>query len=710
MKVYSDNKFIKNVILIGPPKSGKTTLAETMHFHGGLIKRCGSVEEKNTVSDYHDIEHERGNSVCATSLHTVWKDYKINIMDAPGIDDFVGEVISSLRVMDTCVMTVNAQHGLEVAHEVLWNKIEGLGRPLAFVMNQLDHSKSQFDHAVKTLKERFGLKATVFQFPVNEGENFNSIIDLVEMCMYVYTQGGAKPEKKEIPADLKDQAEELRNEFIEKVAESDEKLMEIYFAEGTLSPEQIINGLKAGILNNELYPIFCASAKYNMGVERIIEFIATTTPSTFELPPEKTKDGKDIVCSDSNETVLFIYKTLIDPFLGKVSYFKVLSGKLNAGSELVNIRSNDSEKLNQIFVMDGKNRQTVETLVAGDIGAAVKLKSIKTNDVLAKKGSYLEVAPINFPGPRIEMAIEAESKNDSEKMVVSLREMAEEDPTFTVEFSKELKQLIVKGQGELQLDLCRWKLDHYDKIKTSYIKPRIPYRETIQMEANSSYRHKKQSGGAGQFGEVHMRVLPYFEDMPNPAGLNVRAKDIQELPWGGKLCFFNCIVGGVIDARFIPSILKGIMEKMEEGPITGSYARDVAVAIYDGKMHPVDSNDMAFKIAGRMAFKDAFLKAKPKLLEPICSIEVLVPEDLVGDVMGDLQGRRSVIQGIDSKNNFQVVKAKAPLAELYKYSTSLKSITQGRAAFSLEFSEYATVPGELQSKLAEEYAASQEEK
>ena len=708
MKVYNDSKLIKNVLLLGAPKSGKTTLAETMYFQGGHINRMGTVEDKNTVSDFHDIEHERGNSVCATSLHTTWKDYKINMIDVPGFDDFVGELVSSIRVMDTCLMTVNSQHGLEVSHEVIWNEIEPYNKPVMFIMNQLDHSKSNFDGAVSSVQERFGLKATVFQFPVNEGENFNQIVDLVDMCMYEYPKGGGNPTKKDVPAELSDKANELRNTFIEKVAESDEELMEIYFENETLDSEQIMKGLKAGILNREIYPVFCVSSKYNMGVNRLMEFVCTTIPSPCDMLAEKTGDDSDIVCDSNGETILFIFKTLIDPFLGKVSYFKVLSGTMKAGSEMTNSVLSDNEKLNQIFVMDGKNRNSVDELVAGDIGAAVKLKTTKTNHTLVKKGGDITVKPIEFPTPRIQLAIEAESKNDSEKMVVNLREMTQEDPTLHVEFSKELKQLLVSGQGELQLDLCRWKLNHYEKINATFIRPKISYRETIQTESSSSYRHKKQSGGAGQFGEVHMKVLPYSADMANPTGVTVRNKEEHELPWGGKLCFFNCIVGGVIDARFIPSIMKGIMEKMEEGPITGSYARDVAVAVYDGKMHPVDSNDMAFKIAGRMAFKDAFLKAKPKLLEPIYDIEILVPEDLVGDVMSDLQGRRSVIQGIDSKNNFQVIRAKTPLSELYKYSTSLKSITQGRAAFTTKFAEYSSVPAEIHCKLAEKYATVEE--
>ncbi len=701
MKVY-DDKHIKNIVLLGAPKSGKTLLAEDMLFEAGLIHRRGTIEGKNTVSDYHEIEQERGNSIFATVLHTEWRDYKINIIDTPGFDDFTGEMISSMRVADTCVMVINAQHGVEVGTELIWNYAEKFRKPVIFAINQADHPKADFDAALESLKHTFGKAVTQMQYPVNTGEGFDAIIDLLKMVMYKFPPEGGKPQKLPIPDTEKEKAARLHNELVEKAAENDEKLMEKYFEKGTLDEDEMRQGLKLGMIHHDVFPVFVMSARKNMGTGRMMGFIDNVAPSPQEAMPERTTDGKEVPYDPKGPAVLFVFKSHLEPNLGKLSFFKVISGQVRAGDELINSQTGTLEKLNQLFIMDGKTRNPVDQLVAGDIGATLKLKDTYTNQTLCAKGAEITIEPITYPEPRIRTAVVAQTKTDDEKIGEVLQKIHQEDPTLEVGYSRELKQLIIAGQGEMHLAVCKWLLEHVYKLHVEYKPPRISYRETIRKPAVAMYRHKKQSGGAGQFGEVHLKVEPWYEGMPEPSEYSVRGKEIIDLEWGGKLAFYNCIVGGVIDARFIPSILKGILEKMEEGPITGSYVRDVRVCVFDGKMHPVDSNDISFKIAGMMAFKEAFLQADPVVLEPIYDLEVLVPEEMLGDVMGDLQTRRSMIMGIDTKGNYQVIRVRTPLAELDRYSTTLRSLTQGRASFTQRFAEYVQVPFEIQQKLAKQ--------
>ncbi|MCX6290622.1 MAG: elongation factor G [Bacteroidetes bacterium] len=702
MKVY-DDKHIKNVVLVGASKSGKTTLAEAMLFEAGLTNRRGTTEEKNTISDYHEIEHERGSSVYATTMHTEWRDYKINIIDTPGLDDFIGEVISSLRVADTAVMLLNAEHGVEVGTELIWNYVEKFQKPIIFAVNHLDHSKADFETTIEQAKKRFGKAITLMQYPVKTGDGFDSIIDLLKMTMYKFPAQGGKPQKLAIPADEQDKATQLHNELVEKAAENDEKLMEKFFEKGSLNEDELREGLKLGMLHHDVYPVFCLSAKKDMGSGRIMGFIDNVAPSATDQFKEKLINETELACDPKGPTAIFVFKTLIEPHLGKLSFFKVMSGEVKAGMDLYNPVTRATERLNQLFIMDGKNRNPVEKFTAGDIGATLKLKDTQTNQSLCMPGKEIEFDPIHFPEARIRTAIIAKNKTDDEKLGSVLAEIHQEDPTIHIEYARELKQIILSAQGELHLAITKWRLNHIYHLEVEYIKPRIPYRETIQKSSQANYKHKKQSGGAGQFGEAYMKIEPYYEGMPEPTGVSIRDKEIIELTWGGRLVFYNCIVGGVIDQRFIPSIQKGVMEKMHEGPITGSFVRDVRVIVYDGKMHPVDSNDISFKIAGMMAFKEAFQMADPKILEPIYEIEIFVPEELMGDVVTDLQSRRSIILGMDSKGNYQVIKARTPLAELDKYSTSLRSITQGRGNYTGKFAEYAPVPGEIQKKLAEEY-------
>lgn len=701
MKIY-DSQHIKNIVLLGSAGSGKTTLVETMIYEAGLSTRRGTVEDQNTLSDYHDIEHERVNSIYATTLHTEWRDTKINIIDTPGLDDFAGEIASSMRVADTCVMLINSQHGVEVGTEVILQNVSQFKKPAIIAINQLDHPKSNYDASLQSIKDSFGPAAVSMQYPLNQGEGFNSILDLLKMVVYQFPTDGGKPVKVAIPEQEKEKAAILHNELVEKAAENDEELMELYFDKGSLDEDELRKGLKIGMLTNDIIPIFCMSAKMNMGSGRMMGFIGNVVPSAAEMPPEKTVNGDDIVCDMKKPPVLFVFKTLVTPYLGKLTFFKVCAGEVSEGMDLINNQSGENERFNQLFIMAGKNRNQVTKLLAGDIGATLKLKDTDTNHTLTSKDHKCKLVPIIFPEPRIRGAVAAQNKKDDEKLNTALKDLQEEDYTLHAEFVSELKQLILWGQGELHLAVAKWKLENQYNIKIDFAEPKIPYRETIRKAAQAMYRHKKQSGGSGQFGEVHLKIEPYVEGMSEPAEFNVRGKNEVDLPWGGKLIFYNCIVGGAVDLRYLPSILKGVMEKMEEGPITGSYVRDVRVMVYDGKMHAVDSNDISFKIAGSHAFKEAFKEADPQILEPLYNMEIMVPEELMGDVMSDLQSRRSIIAGMKAQGRYQIIKAVTPLSEQYKYTTALKSLTKGRASFKRSFREYAPIPFEIQKKLAAE--------
>ncbi|MBL7942497.1 MAG: elongation factor G [Flavobacteriales bacterium] len=702
MQVFDENH-IRNIVLVGGAHSGKTTLAETMMYESKLISRRGTVESKNTVSDFHEIEQERGTSVYATPLHTEWRNYKINIIDTPGLDDFIGEIIASLRVADTAVMLINAQHGVEVGTELIWNHVDRYRKPVIFAINQLDHAKADFEGTYKSIRDHFGTNAVLMQYPVNAGEGFNAIIDLLKMVMYRFPAEGGKPEKLPIPDSEKQTADELHNLLVEKAAENDESLMNLYFEKGTLNEDELRKGLHIGMLNHEVFPVFCVSALKNMGSGRLMGFIDNVAPAAHELKPEITEEGNEVKNIATGPAVVFVFRTEFEPNLGKLSFFKVLSGELKKGTQLKNSNTHVLETFNQLFVMDGHTRSMVDVLKAGDIGATLKLKNTETNHTLHALEGELKVQPIDFPRPRMTVSIVANNKKDDERLGEVLRKIHEQDPTIEYEQSRELKQLLLHCQGELHLATTRWTLEKVYGMDVKFEKPRIAYRETITRAANATYRHKKQSGGAGQFAEVHIKIEPYYDGMPEPSGFNVRDKQEIELDWGGKLVFYNCIVGGAIDTRFIPSVLKGIMHKMEQGPLTGSYVRDVRVMLYDGKMHDVDSNDISFQIAAQMAFKEAFVNAQPKLLEPIFEIEITSPNEVTGDVMTDLQGRRAIILGMDAVGRYTKITAKVPASNLYKYTTSLRSVSQGKASFSGRFSEYAPVPPNVQEEVIAEH-------
>lgn len=701
MKIF-DDKHIKNVVFVGAHNSGKTSLSETMLFEAGLINRRGTIESHNTVSDYHEVEHDRQASVYATPLHTEWRNYKINIIDTPGLDDFIGEVISSIRVADTVLTVINGRQGVEVGTEIIWNYIDKYHKPTLFVVNQIDHPDTKFDDSFKGITSLVGNNAVKIQFPIKI-DGAQCIIDVLKMKCYKFKAEGGKPEKLEIPKSHLELANHLHNELVEKAAENDDELLELFFEKGTLNEAEMRKGIKAGMLNHDLFPVFCVSALQDMGTGRLMGFIDNVCPAASDLIPEQSVEGHLVAPDTDAPTVLFVFKTIHQPNLGQITFFKVKSGEISLNDKLTNSRTGETEVLNQLFIMDGKNRNPIEKLTVGDIGATLKLKFTETNDTLYSGKEIITIKPVQYPEPRIVKTITAVSNKDDEKISEALKKIHSQDPTVVVMFSNETKELLIGCQGELHLSVIEWLLTNNFGVEVKFNKPKTPYRETIQRSSTANYRHKKQSGGAGQFAQVHIKIEPWYDGMPEPEGFNIRGKQLIELDWGGTLAFYNCIVGGVIDARYLPSIMKGILEVMEAGPLTGSYIRDVRVMVYDGKMHSVDSNDISFKIAAAHAFKEAFLNANPKLLEPVNELTVKVPEDVVGQVMTDLQSRRAIIKGFETGDQYQVLKALTPAAELFGYSTDLRSLTQGKATYKSTFSGYQLVPSNVQRELVNEF-------
>ena len=718
MKNYSA-KEIKNIVLIGAPGTGKTTLAEAMAYEGKVIDRRGGIETNNTLSDNTDIEHEYKRSIYSTILFTEFMDRKLNIIDCPGSDDFCGSLFSAFKVGDVGVCLFNAQNGWEVGSEIQARYARALNKPVIGVINQLDADKASFEATLDSIRAASRVKPVIVQYPVNQGAGFDAFIDVLLMKMYRFKDHDGHREELEIPASELERAQALNKELVEAAAEHDEALMELYFEKGTLTQDDIRNGLKIGLANREVLPIFCTSGKRDIGTKRLMEFIINVAPGPLKAPKFLTVEGEEVAADAEQPAVAFVFKSQLEQHIGEISYFRVIRGRIAEGMELVNARTGNKEKLSQLFAVAGKNRIKVTELSAGDIGCTVKLKGTRTNDTLCAPGAPVRIEPIVFPEPRYRAAVKAKEQGDDEKLGKALNDAKYEDPTILVDYSKELKQTIVQGQGEHHLNILRSRIAAETKIQYDYIAPRIPYRETITKVSQADYRHKKQSGGAGQFGEVHMIVEPYCEGMPEPKNykvpgkgdmvVNVKTKEEYDLPWGGKLQFYSAIVGGAIDARFMPAILKGIMEKMDEGPLTGSYARDIRVVIYDGKMHPVDSNEISFKLAARNAFKEAFRNAGPKIMEPIYSVEVLTPSEYMGAVMSDLQNRRAMIEGMESDKGFDRLNARVPLAELYRYSTTLSSLTSGSATYSMKFASYEQVPADVQEKLLKAYNDTDEE-
>lgn len=711
MKVYKTNE-IKNIAIVGNSGSGKTTLAEAMLFECGLIKRRGTIDAKNTVSDYFPVEKEYEYSVFSTVLTYEWKDKLMTWIDCPGSDDFSGNISSALGVTDMSVMLIDATSGVEVGTINQFRQIEKLNKPVMFVMNRLDHDKADYDNTLANLKEHYGNKLIPVQYPTGNGDSFDGIIDVLKQKYYKWTPDATAPEVLEIPDSEREKTDELYRVLLEAAAENDDTLMEKYFDQGVLTEEEMIKGIQLGLISRGMFPLFCISAEKNMAVHRLMNFLCLAAPSPDQVEANENTNGDIIEPDSSKPTSLFFFKTTVEPHIGEVSYFKVMSGKVKEGDDLANTDRNSRERLAQMYLVAGQIRERATELEAGSIGAAVKLKDVRTGNTLNAKGADNKFDFIKYPTPRYRRAIKAKLEANSEKLSEALTRMKEEDPSLIIEVSKELRQTIVSGQGEFHLKTMRWRLEHNDKLEINFLEPRIPYRETITKQSRADYRHRKQSGGAGQFGEVHLIVEPYVEGVPvqetykfNGQEFKIQSRDVQtvNLDWGGKLVFVNSIVGGSIDTRFLPAILKGIMARLEQGPLTGSYARDVRVIVYDGKMHPVDSNEISFMLAGRNAFSEAFRNAGPKILEPVYDVVVSVPSDYMGDVMSDLQGRRAMIMGMESDKGIEKLKARVPLKEMSNYSTSLSSITGGRASFTMKFAEYELVPSDVQDKLLKEY-------
>lgn len=717
MKVYQTNE-IKNIALLGSSGSGKTTLVEAMLFESGVIKRRGSVAAKNTVSDYFPVEQEYGYSVFSTVLHVEWNNKKLNIIDCPGSDDFVGSTVTALNVTDTAIILLNGQYGVEVGTQNHFRYTEKLNKPVIFLVNQLDNEKCDYDNILEQLKEAYGSKVVPIQYPIATGLGFNALIDVLLMKKYSWKPEGGAPTIEDIPAEEMDKAMEMHKALVEAAAENDENLMEKFFEQDSLTEDEMREGIRKGLIARGMFPVFCVCGGKDMGVRRLMEFLGNVVPFVSEMPKVQNTEGKEVAPDTNGPESLYFFKTSVEPHIGEVSYFKVMSGKVHEGDDLLNADRGSKERIAQIYVVAGGNRVKVEELQAGDIGAAVKLKDVKTGNTLNGKDCDYKFNFIKYPNSKYTRAIKPVNEADVEKMMSILNRMREEDPTWVIEQSKELKQTLVHGQGEFHLRTLKWRLENNEKLPVKYEEPKIPYRETITKAARADYRHKKQSGGAGQFGEVHLIVEPYKEGMPVPdtykfngQEFKITVRGTEEIPleWGGKLVFINSIVGGSIDARFLPAIMKGIMSRMEQGPLTGSYARDVRVIVYDGKMHPVDSNEISFMLAGRNAFSEAFKNAGPKILEPIYDVEVFVPSDRMGDVMGDLQGRRAMIMGMSSEKGFEKLVAKVPLKEMSSYSTALSSLTGGRASFIMKFSSYELVPADVQDKLMKDFEAKQTE-
>ena len=717
MKVYQTNE-IKNIALLGSSGSGKTTLVEAMLFESGVIKRRGSVAAKNTVSDYFPVEQEYGYSVFSTVLHVEWNNKKLNIIDCPGSDDFVGSTVTALNVTDTAIILLNGQYGVEVGTQNHFRYTEKLNKPVIFLVNQLDNEKCDYDNILEQLKEAYGSKVVPIQYPISTGPGFNALIDVLLMKKYSWKPEGGAPTIEDIPAEEMDKAMEMHKALVEAAAENDEGLMEKFFEQDSLTEDEMREGIRKGLIARGMFPVFCVCGGKDMGVRRLMEFLGNVVPFVSEMPKVENTDGKEVAPDVNGPESLYFFKTSVEPHIGEVSYFKVMSGKVREGDDLLNADRGSKERIAQIYVVAGGNRVKVEELQAGDIGAAVKLKDVKTGNTLNGKDCDYKFNFIKYPNSKYSRAIKPVNEADVEKMMTILNRMREEDPTWVIEQSKELKQTLVHGQGEFHLRTLKWRLENNEKLQVKYEEPKIPYRETITKAARADYRHKKQSGGAGQFGEVHLIVEPYKEGMPVPdtykfngQEFKITVRGTEEIPleWGGKLVFINSIVGGSIDARFLPAIMKGIMSRLEQGPLTGSYARDVRVIVYDGKMHPVDSNEISFMLAGRNAFSEAFKNAGPKILEPIYDVEVFVPSDRMGDVMGDLQGRRAMIMGMSSEKGFEKLVAKVPLKEMSSYSTALSSLTGGRASFIMKFASYELVPTDVQEKLIKDFEAKQTE-
>lgn len=695
MKEYGTDA-IKNIAFIGHGGSGKTSLSEIILYTGGEINRIGTIAEGNTVSDYTPNEIEKQISISTSLMHLEWNGTKINILDTPGYTDFIGDVKSALKVTDTAIIVLKSAEGIEVGTEIANGIVQEYKLPGSILINKCDNEHSTFFETFEKAKERISPASVVVTFPVMEGINFNSVVDVLKMKLVTYGDPGSrKVTESDIPDNLKPDAEKYRTELIEKIAEGSEDLMNKYFEEGALNDSDIEKGLKLALLGRNLFPVFAVSAVKSVGINNFLDFVAKYYPSPADKKTEPAllsgKNEEVQVKYDSNgEPVMFIFKTVSEQHVGELSLFKVYSGKVQAGLDLINQANSKTERLSQLSIINGHDRKEVNQILAGDLGAVVKLKDTHTNNTLASKNYSVSIKPINFPDAVIRGAIQARAKGDEDKIASGLHTLHEEDPSFSVKFDPEISQTIVSGQGELQLSLAVKRLKERYGVEVDLVEPRIPYRETIKGKVEDvEYKHKKQSGGRGQYGHVHFKMEPLS-----------RGKGFE---------FVDAIVGGVVPGRFIPAVEKGIIETMEKGVIAGNKVIDVKVTLFDGTYHNVDSDEMSFKLAASQCFKKGFQLAKPVLLEPIYEVEVTVPEEYMGDVMGDISSKRGKILGMESDGHFQIIKALVPLAELYKYSSHLRSLTQGRGAHKRKFDHYEEVPKEIEAKIIDEYNKSREE-
>ena len=711
MKAYKTNE-IRNITLLGGKGSGKTSLAEAILHNCGTINRKGTIDAGNTVCDYFPVEKEYGYSVFSTLFYAEAAGKKLNFIDCPGSDDFVGNVYTALNVTEAALMLIDGQYGVEVGTQNQYRIIDGIRKPLLMAINKMEAEKTDFDNVLNGLKETFGNKVVPLQFPASSGPGFKSIVDLLLMKQLTYGPDGGKATISDIDPELADKAEELKAALIEMAAENDEALMDKFFETGELSEEEMLDGIRKGLVDCSLIPVMCCSGEKEMGIDRLLEVLAGIVPAPQDMPAITDTEGNEVAMNPDGPLSLFFFKTTVEPHIGEVNYFKVMSGTIKAGTDLNNMNRGSKERIAQLNAVCGLTKTNVDELAAGDIGATVKLKDVRRGNTLNEKGMESIFDFIEYPAPKYQRAVRPLNESEIEKLGAILNRMHEEDPTLLIEQSKELKQTIVSGQGEFHLRTLKWRIENNDKVMIEFQEPKIPYRETITKASRADYRHKKQSGGSGQFGEVHLIIEPFREGDPEPdtykfgnQEYKMSIRDKQEIPleWGGMLVIYNCIVGGAIDARFIPAIVKGIMDRMEQGPLTGSYARDVRVCIYDGKMHPVDSNEISFRLAARNAFSEAFRNANPKVLEPIYDVEILLPSDSMGGVQSDLQGRRGIMMDMSSTNGLEKIKAKIPLKEMASYSTALSSITGGRASFNMKFANYELVPADVQSQLLKEY-------
>ena len=627
------------------------------------------------MSDYFPVEQEYGYSVFSTVLHVEWNNKKLNIIDCPGSDDFVGSTVTALNVTDTAIILLNGQYGVEVGTQNHFRYTEKLNKPVIFLVNQLDNEKCDYDNILEQLKEAYGSKIVPIQYPITTGPGFNALIDVLLMKKYSWKPEGGAPTIEDIPAEEMDKAMEMHKALVEAAAENDENLMEKFFEQDSLSEDEMREGIRKGLIARGMFPVFCVCGGKDMGVRRLMEFLGNVVPFVSEMPKVQNTEGKEVAPDSNGPESLYFFKTSVEPHIGEVSYFKVMSGKVHEGDDLLNANRGSKERIAQIYVVAGGNRVKVEELQAGDIGAAVKLKDVKTGNTLNGKDCDYKFNFIKYPNSKYTRAIKPVNESDVEKMMSILNRMREEDPTWVIEQSKELKQTLVHGQGEFHLRTLKWRLENNEKLQVKYEEPKIPYRETITKAARADYRHKKQSGGAGQFAKVKIK----FEPMEGYTGFE----------------FNNTVVGGNVPKEYIPGVEKGLRTAMDAGVLAGYPVTGVKCTLYDGAYHEVDSNVMCFEIAARAAFREGMRQANARLLEPIMKVEVVTPEEYMGDIIGDLNSRRGLVSGMDQRGNARVVDASVPLANMFGYVNTLRSLSQGRAQFTMVFDHYAEVPREV---------------